>query len=648
MYLAFSQFQFWKTDLIALKEFLEFVSHMRTHPFQMYFRFTTLCLLLQCIIAADCIFTPKRAEWEPRTHLFNLQVTSTYNSRGRRIIAVNDHNDSYGPTIRVHSGDTINLSVKNLICSPEEDQLSKTDALWKEYCFTALHFHGLTPIGNENDGVPGLTQRAILTGDTYWYNFTIPEETCGTFWYHSHSAIQYGDGFRGTVIVECTKFTSMANNVMDTLKEQEIIEDSLLMLKNEQTDSINLRSAEEQVITLSDWYKNWDLDILRERVMAYDGTTDPHIDNSLINGSEEDDIVIKLRQSTESVILRVLNTGMSGTQVFHVKGHKLVIIETDGIIVNPYVVETLTLAVGQRYTVIVKLSGDSNIKIINGCNKMMGYIEKTAWFVKDSDYKIENGQDVSIKALPGLNQNELYKDLEPIVDSAADINGIWGGSEVEHIALDYIYHSDDETKAAYGTGMYKVNGKTFTEYLKEPLRIKGGDIVEIIINSIDHMRHPWHLHGHSFQLISIGTGGEGPLRKDSLNNKAGRKYQSDLKYWKETGKTPMTRDSFNIPGGSYAAIRIKSDRPGFWLLHCHVEWHVSKGLGVVFHELEKEQNASDNEGMTIPVPAQETDELTSQQSELQETIPQMHHSRVLFIYFIIMICINGLLYWLLM
>lgn len=612
----------------------------------MCFRLITLYVLLQCIITAHTIITPNNEEWEPSIHILSLQITSSYNSKGRRLIAVNGRNNSYGPTIRVHSGDTINLSVENLICSQEEVRLSETDSLWKEYCDTALHFHGLTPIGNENDGVPGLTQSAILTGATYWYNFTIPEETCGTFWYHSHSAVQYGDGFRGTLIVECAKFTSMANNVMDSLNEQETIENGLLKLKNEKSDSTYLPTAEEQVITLSDWYKNWDLDILRAGVMTYDGTTDPHIDNSLINGSEEDGLIIKLRQSTKSVILRVLNTGMSGTQVFHLDGHKLVIIETDGIIVNPYVVETLTLAVGQRYTVIVKLSGDTNTKIINGCNKMMGYIEKTAWLVKDNDYKIENGQGINIKALPGLNKHEMYKDLEPLFDGSPDMKGIWGGSEIESIELDYMYHSDEETIAKYGTGMYKVNGKTFIEYLKDPQTIKGGHVVEIIINSVDHMRHPWHLHGQYFQLISIGTGGEGPLRKDSLNNKAGKKYQSDVAYWKETGKIPMTRDSINIPGGSYAAIRIKADRPGFWLLHCHVEWHVSKGLGVVFHELEKRENNSGDGGTTDS--GQETDESTLQQQEPQVAAPQIHHSRVLFIYFIIMMCVNSLLYWLLM
>lgn len=577
-------------------------------------------------------------EVHPPVQVLHFEATSSKNANGRRIISINGHSDTYGPTIRASVGDNIRLNLKNSICSPEELLLSETDPLWQDYCNTALHFHGLAPIGNANDGVPGLIQPAIKGGEEYWYNFTIPENACGTFWYHSHSTVQYGDGLRGIILVDCPEFTSLADSIVGTLGGGSNTKTGPLTL-TEGDIKVSKDAVQEEVIALSDWYDDFDLDILHDKVMAYDGTTDPRIDGSLINGSEDDNHEFQLRADTEALVLRILNTGMSGTQVLNLAGHKLVIMETDGILVKPFVVETLSLAVGQRITAVVKLngdveSGDSALKLANGCNKMMGYIEKVAWFTKEGGQNLRDMSHTRIKNLPGLDKNELYQELEP-TDSSG-ISGLWDASDIQRVELDYSYHSDDNTVDEFGTGMYKVNDKTFGEYLKDPIKLKGGQITEIIINSVDHMRHPWHLHGQPFQVVSIGTGHEGPLRAESPNNSAGRKYNQDLQLWRQTKRTPMTRDSINIPGSSYAALRIKADAPGLWLLHCHVDWHIAKGLGVVLQVLPQ---LSDETPAAVP---------TATPAPIEHPQPPRHRIRVLAVYIVIMLAINGVLYWLLM
>lgn len=41
----------------------------------------------------------------------------------------------------------------------------------------------------------------------------------------------------------------------------------------------------------------------------------------------------------------------------------------------------------------------------------------------------------------------------------------------------------------------------------------------------------------------------------------------------------MRRDTVYIyPNGGTLTLRFKADNPGIWLLHCHVEWHVSAGM----------------------------------------------------------------------
>src|ERR1700753_2824144 len=61
------------------------------------------------------------------------------------------------------------------------------------------------------------------------------------------------------------------------------------------------------------------------------------------------------------------------------------------------------------------------------------------------------------------------------------------------------------------------------------LILKGGDVVEIILNNDDPGKHPFHLHGHNFQVISRsdddagffnGTGDDGtpaiPMKRDVI------------------------------------------------------------------------------------------------------------------------------------
>jgi FtsP/CotA-like multicopper oxidase with cupredoxin domain len=89
-----------------------------------------------------------------------------------------------GPQIRVREGDRVRVVLKN--------ELAES---------TSIHFHGLeVPI--DQDGVPFITQKPVKPGDTYSYEFVVPNS--GSHMYHSHhnSAKQVGMGLLGAFIVE--------------------------------------------------------------------------------------------------------------------------------------------------------------------------------------------------------------------------------------------------------------------------------------------------------------------------------------------------------------------------------------------------------------------------------------------------------------
>ena len=88
------------------------------------------------------------------------------------------------PQIRVTEGDRVRINLKNEL--PES---------------TAIHFHGLE-VPNDQDGVTFITQKPVKPGDSYVYEFTVPN--AGSHMYHSHhnSAKQVGLGLLGAFIVE--------------------------------------------------------------------------------------------------------------------------------------------------------------------------------------------------------------------------------------------------------------------------------------------------------------------------------------------------------------------------------------------------------------------------------------------------------------
>lgn len=89
-----------------------------------------------------------------------------------------------GPTIEVVQGDRVRLFVTNRL---------------REH--TSIHWHGLfIPCGM--DGVSGLTQPGIEPGETWVYEFTIPDQH-GTFMYHPHAdeMTQMAFGMMGMFVV---------------------------------------------------------------------------------------------------------------------------------------------------------------------------------------------------------------------------------------------------------------------------------------------------------------------------------------------------------------------------------------------------------------------------------------------------------------
>jgi len=99
-----------------------------------------------------------------------------------KVLTVWGYNGSVpGPTIEVNEGDHVRIIFHNNL--PED---------------TTVHWHGLE-IPVEMDGMPFISQPPVKPGETFVYDFTLHQN--GTFFYHSHGAMQEMMGSIGLFII---------------------------------------------------------------------------------------------------------------------------------------------------------------------------------------------------------------------------------------------------------------------------------------------------------------------------------------------------------------------------------------------------------------------------------------------------------------
>lgn len=41
------------------------------------------------------------------------------------------------------------------------------------------------------------------------------------------------------------------------------------------------------------------------------------------------------------------------------------------------------------------------------------------------------------------------------------------------------------------------------------------------------------------------------------------------------------KDTITVPSNGFVSVRFRADNPGYWLMHCHYEWHVNIGMGLI-------------------------------------------------------------------
>ena len=78
-----------------------------------------------------------------------------------------------------------------------------------------------------------------------------------------------------------------------------------------------------------------------------------------------------------------------------------------------------------------------------------------------------------------------------------------------------------------------------------PYVVKYNDVVEIVINNKNTNLHPWHLHGHQFQVLERTNPNTGSFSGTYSNY----------------SRTPAQRDTIMLQPQAYAVIRFRANNP---------------------------------------------------------------------------------------
>lgn len=231
-----------------------------------------------------------------------------------------------GPSIRAEPGEELKVVVRNSLSEP-----------------LAVHWHGLA-VPNNMDGVPGITQDAIMPGEEFEYEFTVGDEP-GTYWYHSHqTAIHVMKGLFGALIVDPPK----GRGAVDYDAEHVLFVHSYskfeIMMSGMMARGHGGKGMGQMEIDSSGW-----TDIMKGMVHMVNGKAWPETDP------------IRVRQG-QTILIRLISADgglelLPSVHPMHVHGHVFEVLATDGHrLPYPYKKDTVLIGPGERYDLLLRAS----------------------------------------------------------------------------------------------------------------------------------------------------------------------------------------------------------------------------------------------------------------------------------------------------
>lgn len=341
------------------------------------------------------------------------------------------------PKIEVYEGDLVRIHVRN---SLKED--------------TTIHWHGL-PVPPSQDGNP---MDPIVPGGSRVYEFRLPNNCAGTYWYHPHphyiTSKQVYMGLAGAFVVKAKQ------DLLRQFGEQDWFISDLRLDSNAQIPGN----------ALSDWLDG------REGELVF------------INGKLESQI--NLDSPTK---IRIYNATAARYLNLKIEGAKFLIVGTDGgLLEKPQIQDSLFLCPAARMEVFIQNAKKGEAKLTSHWydrDKMMPKKDEPKILqlaTLNLTYQLDlKALPTTLRAFPKLPKAQTTLEVSMSEDHA-HMHGLSTKSK-EEIRQSLVQ-------------MFLINNQVF-DMQRMDLKVQKGIVHDIVVTNKSHMDHPFHIHGTQFEVI---------------------------------------------------------------------------------------------------------------------------------------------------
>ncbi|KAI3419504.1 Laccase [Psidium guajava] len=492
-----------------------------------------------------------------------------------------------GPTLEVNEGDTLVISVVNRA----------------RYNVT-IHWHGIRQRRTGwADGPEFITQCPIRPGGAYTYRFTIEGQE-GTLWWHAHSS-----WLRATVY------------------------GALIIYPRQGSAYPFTKPKRETPILLGEWWNANPIDVVNEaaRTGGAPNVSDAYTINGqpgdLYSCSSSETIIVPIDEG-ETNLLRVINAALNQELFFAVANHRLTVVGADASYLKPFTSSVIMLGPGQTTDVLI--TGDQSparyymaarpyqsaqgapfdnttttaileymsapcpsrgmpstpvMPTLPAFNDTATATAFTRNLRSPHSVPVPTDIDESLFFTIGLGLFSCPPNFR--TDQCQGPNGTRFASSMNNVS--FVLPSSYSILQAYHQ---KIPGVFTTDFpavppvqfdytgnvsqsLWQPVpgtkvyRLKYGSNVQLVLQDtsiVTGENHPIHIHGYDFYIIAEGFGNFNPATDTAKFNLV----------------DPPMRNTVGVPVNGWAVIRFLADNPGVWIMHCHLDVHITWGLAMAF------------------------------------------------------------------
>jgi FtsP/CotA-like multicopper oxidase with cupredoxin domain len=382
-----------------------------------------------------------------------------------------------GPVIRANRGDRVVVHLKNEL--PEA---------------TTIHWHGVR-VPPRSDGTLAV-QAVVQPGAEFTYEFVA--EDAGTFWYHPHvhGDVQVERGLYGMLIVSGGPSIPVDADRAFVLDDVKLEADGAL---STQTDPLDVMLGRQGNVLL-------------------------------VNGRQRPRLAVKAGARER---WRFVNAANGRYFNLRLAGQAFLVVGWDGgVLAAPYRADTLLMAPGERYEVLVEPPGNPGDEVVL----------ETIHYDRGHDIPDPGPKPLMTVAIgsPGGAGGGAMP-LPTTWGEPADLTAPVGAIE-RSVVL-----SEDEVTG--GEPVFFINAASFPNV--PPVAATTGDVETWSVKNDSEMDHPFHLHGMFFRVLDVG--GNAPAHVG----------------WKDT---------VNVPRKQTLRFVVRYGAPGTWMFHCHILEHAERGM----------------------------------------------------------------------